>query len=102
MPPLAMSPSLIGVGYERRPELGDPKWNRPGFAGTAEELETARESYRSTLLAPSAQECLARIAAAGAHQVVGLLCYEADERRCHRDVLLHALGPSGMPARGNG
>lgn len=80
-----------GIAYEHAPELGNPKWNRPGFAGTPQELEAAKANYREMLLDPRAQERLAMIAEAGTRQTVGLLCFEADERRCHRGVVLEAL-----------
>lgn len=94
---LAAALAEAGIAYEHAPELGNPKWNRPGFGGAPEELEVARANYREMLLAPRARERLAMIAEAASRQVVGLLCYEADERHCHRAVLLDALGPSGGP-----
>jgi hypothetical protein len=33
----------VGIAYEHRPELGNPKENRPGFAGSEQEVRAAKE-----------------------------------------------------------
>ncbi|GAA0992940.1 hypothetical protein GCM10009555_082790 [Acrocarpospora macrocephala] len=80
-----------GIAYEHLRELGNPKWNRAGFGGSAGELANARETYAEGLRSPSASECLDRIAAAARLRSVALMCFEADEQRCHRDVVLNAV-----------
>lgn len=88
-----------GIGYEHRPELGNPKANRAGFAGSAEELAAARAVYRGLLDGEKSSRALTEIAELGERQLVALLCYEADQRRCHRDVLLEAIA-AGHHRRG--
>jgi hypothetical protein len=88
---LAEALSSIGVAYRHEPALGNPKVNRPGFAGSARELAAARRRYAALLAAPAAQEALARIAATAEVSRVGLLCFETEQRRCHRDVVLAQL-----------
>jgi uncharacterized protein (DUF488 family) len=89
----ALTQALTGAGvaYEHRPELGNPKPNRAGFAGSAGELAVARAAYRALLDDLGSLQALDQLAEAGEHQLVALLCYEADQRRCHRDVLIEAL-----------
>jgi uncharacterized protein (DUF488 family) len=77
-----------GISYVHRRELGNPKVNRAGFAGPPSELAQARSTYRAMLDRPEANDALEEIASAGRIQLVALLCFEADQRRCHRDVLL--------------
>lgn len=99
----ALTRALIGAGlpYEHRPELGNPKPNRAGFAGSASELAAARAAYRALLDGPGSSQALDELAGAGAHQLVALLCYEADQRRCHRDVLIEALAARAATAAGS-
>lgn len=89
----ALTRALAGAGlaYEHRPELGNPKPNRAGFAGSTGELAVARAAYRTRLDDWASAQVLDELAEAGEHQLVALLCYEADQRRCHRDVLIETL-----------
>jgi uncharacterized protein (DUF488 family) len=80
-----------GIAYEHMRSLGNPKWNRPGFGGSPAELETARGVYVEQLSDSGAHECLERIAEAARQQTVAIMCFEADERRCHRDLVLEAI-----------
>jgi uncharacterized protein (DUF488 family) len=88
---LASALAGIGVAYRHEPALGNPKANRPGFAGTAREWSAARGRYEALLSALAAQEALARVAEAALTARVAVLCFEADQRRCHRDVVLSRL-----------
>lgn len=80
-----------GIAYEHMRELGNPKWNRAGFGGSPAELGTAREVYTGQLVNADARECLDRITEAVRRQVVAVMCFEADEHRCHRDLVLEAV-----------
>jgi len=86
----ALSQALTdaGIDYEHRPELGNPKTNRPGFAGPPAELAEARAIFAALLHRPGSDEALDALAGVARHELVALLCFEADERRCHRDVVL--------------
>ncbi|MBU2667794.1 DUF488 domain-containing protein [Actinoplanes bogorensis] len=77
-----------GIAYEHRRELGNPKANRPGFGGLPRELAAAKSTYESLLGAPAADEALNNIAEAGLSELIAILCFEADQNRCHRDVVL--------------
>ncbi|TMR99624.1 DUF488 family protein [Nonomuraea basaltis] len=80
-----------GIGYEHMRELGNPKWNRAGFAGSPVELGTSRGIYAQSLGGEDARECLERIARAARQERVAVMCFEADEHRCHRDLVLEAV-----------
>ncbi|MDG4822010.1 DUF488 domain-containing protein [Asanoa sp. WMMD1127] len=79
--------AAVGVGYTHLPALGNPPWNRPGFAGSAAELAAARAAYAALMPAAS----LSSVASLARSSSVALLCFEADQSRCHRDVILSAL-----------
>lgn len=92
---LARALAEAGIGYEHRPQLGNPTSNRAGFAGSPDELAAARAVYRKVLASEEGGRALAEIAELSRRERVALLCYEADQRRCHRDVLIEALTGSG-------
>src|SRR5690242_2165106 len=53
--------TAAGIDYVHLPELGNPKWNRPGFAADGAEREEARNNYRNGLRSPDAVAALDRI-----------------------------------------
>lgn len=77
-----------GIVYEHRRELGNPKSNRAGFAGSAVERAEARSVFAALLRGPEPEAALADLAAAAARERVALLCFEADQRCCHREIVL--------------
>ncbi|WP_063843016.1 DUF488 domain-containing protein [Sphaerimonospora mesophila] len=89
----ALANALIdaGIAYEHMRELGNPKWNRAGFGGGFSELRAARDVYAASLLDNAARVCLDRIAEAARRQAVAVMCFEADQHRCHRDLVLEAV-----------
>jgi uncharacterized protein (DUF488 family) len=88
---LARALADAGIAYEHRRELGNPKENRAGFAGTAAGRNAARARYRASLRRPEAREALDAVAAAATRERVAVLCFEAEQSRCHRDVVLHEV-----------
>lgn len=80
-----------GIDYEHCRELGNPKANRAGFAGAQPELTKARSIFRTLLDRPEADKALNELAMAGRTELVAILCFEADQRRCHRDVVLQEV-----------
>ncbi|MEO3780664.1 DUF488 domain-containing protein [Micromonospora sp. B11E3] len=80
-----------GISYEHRRELGNPKENRPGFGGDADELAAAQAAYASMLRRAESAAALDALADVAQTELIALLCFEADERRCHRQVVLRAL-----------
>ncbi|MEV0346791.1 DUF488 domain-containing protein [Nonomuraea sp. NPDC050680] len=89
----ALSAALADAGiiYQHMRELGNPKWNRAAFGGSPAELGTARGIYGQLLYDDDARDCLERIALVAREQRVAVMCFEADEVRCHRDLVLEAL-----------
>ena len=96
----ALTESLAGIGvvYGHEPALGNPKTNRAGFTGPAAEWSAARTRYDQLLTAPAAQDALARVAQTALTHRTAVLCFEADQRHCHRDVVLTHLRTLTAPA----
>ena len=80
-----------GVGYWHVPELGNPGWNRAGFGGLGPEVRTARARFAGMIGGEAASMRLEEIAVAAKGNVVAVMCVEADERSCHRYVILQEL-----------
>jgi uncharacterized protein (DUF488 family) len=88
---LAEAVSAAGVEYLHLRELGNPKDNRPGFSGDAAALTEARGRYAELLGLEDAGTALDRLAALAGERRVAVMCFEADEERCHRQVVLRAV-----------
>src|SRR4051812_30533408 len=88
---LASSLAVVGIGYEHRRELGNPKANRAGFGGTPEQLRGAREAFGVLLDGPDAVAALDALAGAAQRERIAVLCFEADQERCHRDVVMREV-----------
>ncbi|MFD0687977.1 DUF488 domain-containing protein [Actinomadura fibrosa] len=88
---LAEALNSVGIGYEHARPLGNPKENRAGFGGDLSELRDARRRFAEELDAPAAREWLSAIAGWATEQRVALLCFEAEQERCHRDVVAAAI-----------
>ena len=84
---LSAALAATGLGYTHLPALGNPPANRPGFHGSPAELASARATYASLMPALA----LSTVASLARQERVALLCFEADQSRCHRDVILSAL-----------
>jgi uncharacterized protein (DUF488 family) len=87
-----------GIAYDHRRELGNPKDNRAGFGGTEAELEQAKVAYADLLTGDDAQTSLDELGDLARRERIALLCFEADQRRCHRDVVLDELARRLSPA----
>jgi transcriptional regulator with XRE-family HTH domain len=75
-----------GIGYQHLRPLGNPKDNRPHFwEGRVEE---GRRAFREHIRQPDAVSALAELAERAEHERVAVLCFERDEHRCHRKVVL--------------
>ncbi|GAA4238099.1 hypothetical protein GCM10022254_52630 [Actinomadura meridiana] len=88
---LAEALDSVGIGYEHARPLGNPKENRAGFGGSPGELHDAKQRFAEQLDAPAAREWLATIASWSVERKVALLCFEAEQERCHRDVVAAAI-----------
>jgi uncharacterized protein (DUF488 family) len=84
----------VGIKYMHFRVLGNPKWNRDGFGGSEAELRAAREIFNETVLtSPGAQSAIDEIRRHSTSQKTALLCFERDQKRCHRSlVMAHILG----------
>lgn len=83
--------SAAGIEYRHAPCLGNPKWNRPGFAGEPRELEAARSNYSELVRNDEADRWIGWIAEQATTRTVALMCFEACEERCHRYVTLREV-----------
>jgi uncharacterized protein (DUF488 family) len=79
------------ITYRHLPSLGNPSWNRAGFAHPGEVREDARRRYAARLGEDPAREAMNVIWKAAHQGPVVLLCAEEDEHACHRHVLLERL-----------
>lgn len=80
-----------GIGYEHLPELGNPRDNRDGFADSGLAGRAARERFEQLLRSPEPQDGLDRVVELANEGKVALLCFEADESHCHREIILEAV-----------
>jgi uncharacterized protein (DUF488 family) len=89
----ALSDAVIsaGVDYVHLRGLGNPKTNRAGFGGNLQELAEARDRYAALLTDDAAEAALDELVELAKRQRVAVMCFEADEQRCHRDVVLHQV-----------
>jgi uncharacterized protein (DUF488 family) len=86
---LAENLAAAGIRYEHLPALGNPKDNRAGFAGGPAEVKAAIGRYTERIAGDDeASAALERIVRLAATELVAVLCFEADDERCHRQVVL--------------
>ncbi|WP_370881692.1 DUF488 domain-containing protein [Catenuloplanes nepalensis] len=84
--------ALASIPDEHCRELGNPKANRAGFGSTEEEVCAARAVYAGLLCGDTAAHALDELALVATRDLVALLCFESDQSRCHRGVLLRNVG----------
>ena len=81
-----------GIEYEHLPALGNPRNNREGFSELeGMEAREARERFSELLNKSAAHAALNRVLELADAGAVALLCFERDENRCHRELVLAAL-----------
>lgn len=78
-----------GINYRHLRALGNPRANRPGYSDPHD--TSVRKVYRERLQGQEAQAELAELRQLAKDQVVALLCFENDQRVCHRAQVLEAL-----------
>ncbi|HIY39658.1 MAG TPA: DUF488 domain-containing protein [Candidatus Nocardiopsis merdipullorum] len=88
---LAANLKSVGISYVHAPALGNPEGDRPGFAGSGSELRASRKKYADMITTDDASEWIDRIAEEASDKVVALLCFEGNEARCHRHVVLQKV-----------
>jgi uncharacterized protein (DUF488 family) len=95
---LAEALAAAGISYLHLRSLGNPKVNRAGFSGDDEQLLDARHRYATLLNQEAALAALDELAEHAQHQRVAVMCFEADESRCHRHVVLTEVRSRLTPA----
>jgi uncharacterized protein (DUF488 family)/DNA-binding XRE family transcriptional regulator len=86
---LAAALEAAKIRYLHLPALGNPKDNRAGFGDASN--TAARMRYREAFDRPAGRDQLAELRRLASEQVVGVLCFEHDQRLCHREQVLAAL-----------
>lgn len=81
--------SGAGIEYAHLRALGNPKANRAPFWDGR--LAEGKAQFRSVLRSDEARSDLDRLAAHAKQSRVAVLCFEADENRCHRQVVLETV-----------
>ena len=91
-PRLQGAVTSAGIKYEHLRALGNPKDNRAGFYSTdPDEKAAASSRYHEILEGEAGKSALARIRELTQGGTVVLLCFECDEGKCHRRLILRAL-----------
>ncbi|MER7873198.1 DUF488 family protein [Streptomyces solisilvae] len=78
-----------GIDYTHLRGLGNPKDNREPFWDGR--VEVGRARFRGLLQSEKAQSDLDRLAEHARQSRVAVLCFEKDENRCHRQVVLETV-----------
>ncbi|WP_105975524.1 DUF488 family protein, N3 subclade [Streptomyces geranii] len=78
-----------GIKYTHLRGLGNPKDNREPFWDGR--IEVGRARFRSLLQSDEAKSDLDRLAEHARQSRVAVLCFEKDESRCHRQVVLETV-----------
>lgn len=78
-----------GIEYTHLRGLGNPKDNRAPFWDGR--LDVGRARFRGVLRSEEAQTDLERLAEHARQSRVAVLCFEKDESRCHRQVVLDTV-----------
>ena len=86
---LAQALRDAGIEYVHLRCLGNPKENRERFRKGP--LEEGIAHFRKVLASPEAEEALIDLGSKASSEVVGVMCFEADHRHCHRDVVVADL-----------
>ncbi len=87
---LAAAAAEAAIRYLHLPALGNPRDNRPGFASAAAR-PAALERYAHLMAKPAGEAALEDLAATARREVVGVMCFERDMQRCHRQLVLAEL-----------
>ena len=87
---LAEALARASITYHHFPALGNPKENREPF-WTGRGLDAALARYRAHIQSEAASSALERIASLATEAPVAVLCFEADEEQCHRQIVVEQL-----------
>lgn len=89
-----------GIGYVHLRALGNPRDNRPGFATPDSAAGRAAHARfdQEVLAGEPADEALDVLARLAEEQPVVVLCFEADQSTCHRQLVIDAVSRRRVPA----
>lgn len=82
--------AAAGIDYVHFRSLGNPKTNREAF--WTGRVEQGRETYRALLDGADEKAALGDLRELVNREVVAVLCFEHDQDRCHRHVVIELLG----------
>ncbi|MFI6008658.1 DUF488 family protein [Streptomyces sp. NPDC051243] len=86
---LGLALSEAGIEYTHLRGLGNPKDNRAPFWDGR--LDVGRARFRGVLRSDEARSDLDSLAERARQSRVAVLCFEKDEERCHRQVVLETV-----------
>jgi len=88
-----------GIGYTHLRALGNPKANRAGFSATdGDEARASRAAYAEVLRSDEGRAALELVKTWSLDEHVALLCFEAEDCHCHRELVLRELGADRLLA----
>ncbi|WP_312867363.1 DUF488 domain-containing protein [Amycolatopsis pithecellobii] len=86
--------AAAGIEYRHLRSLGNPKDNRtPFWSGQVEE---GRRVFKGALDNEAAVDSLRELAELASDRVVAVLCFEADQAMCHRQVVIDEVVARGQ------
>lgn len=83
--------NAVGIRYIHFRQLGDPREGRE--AARQGRYDLFREIFREVMSTASAKEALSEVLRMALDNRVCLMCYERDERQCHRKIVSDHLEP---------
>lgn len=86
---LAAALNEADIEYVHFPELGDPKAGRE--ASRAGDHELFLDIYNGVIATPKAQRALDEIEQLALDTKICLMCFERDQKDCHRTIVAHHL-----------
>jgi uncharacterized protein (DUF488 family) len=78
-----------GIEYLHLPQLGDPKEGRD--AARAGDIGRFRAIYQEVISTVVAKEALNRLEKLASEKTICLMCFERDQRECHRKIVAENL-----------
>lgn len=78
-----------GIQYLHLPQLGDPKAGRD--AARAGKMDEFRIIYGQVMSSQPAKEALNLLEALASEKTICLMCFERDQKECHRKIVSDAL-----------
>ena len=79
----------VGIAYLHLPQLGDPKEGR--HAARAGDVGRFQAIYQEVISGPAARQALSLLEKLASEQKICLMCFERDQRGCHRKIVADNL-----------